>query len=51
MLEEQEVIHLIFLPVEVILTFRNAIVLIKSFVNKNKNEYFCNIFLEKGLFV
>ena len=40
-----------YLPIEVILTFQNAIILIKSIVNKNKNEYYCNIFLQKGLFV
>ena len=37
--------------IEVILTFQNAIILIKSVVNKNKNEYYYNIFLEKRLFV
>ena len=31
-----------------ILTFHNVMVLIKSFVNKNKNKYYYNIFLEKG---
>ena len=30
------------------MTFHNVIILIKSVVNKNKNDYFCNIFLEKG---
>ena len=34
-------------PVEKILTFHNVIILIKSVVNKNKNEYYYNIFLEK----
>ena len=38
------------LPIEKILTFHNVIILIKSVVNKNKNEYFYNIFLEKGLY-
>ena len=37
------------LPTEKILTFRNLIMLIKSVINKNKNEYYSNIFLEKGL--
>ena len=37
------------LPIEEILTFHNAIILIKSVVN-NKNEYNFNIFLEKGLY-
>ena len=36
------------LPIEKIMTFHNVIILIKSVVNKNKNDYFCNIFLEKG---
>ena len=36
------------LPIEKILTFNNVIILIKSVVNKNKNEYCHNIFLEKG---
>ena len=31
-----------------ILTFHNVIILNKSVVNKNKNEYYYNIFLEKG---
>ena len=30
------------------MTFDNVIILIKSVVNKNKNEYYYNIFLEKG---
>ena len=33
------------LPIEKILTFHNVIILIKSVVNKNKNEYYYNIFL------
>ena len=37
------------LPIEKILTFHNLIILIKSVVNKNKNEYYYNIFLEKGM--
>ena len=36
------------LPIEKILTFHNVIILIKSVVNKNKNEYYYNVFLEKG---
>ena len=36
-----------YLPIERILTFRNVIILIKSVVHKNENEYYCNIFLEK----
>ena len=36
------------LPIEEILTFHNIIILIKSVVNKNKSEYYYNIFLENG---
>ena len=31
-----------------IFTFHNVMVLIKPVVNKNKNKYYYNIFLEKG---
>ena len=37
------------LSIEKILTFHNIIMLIKSVVKKNKNEYYDNIFLDKGL--
>ena len=37
------------LPIEKIMTFHNVIILIKSVVNKNKNNYYYDIFLEKGL--
>ena len=36
------------LPIENILIFHNVIILIKLVVNKNKNNYQYNIFLEKG---
>ena len=36
------------LPIEKILTCHNVIILIKSVVNKNKNEYYYNILLGKG---
>ena len=35
-------------PIEKILTFSNVIMLIKPVVNKNKNNYYYNILLEKG---
>ena len=38
------------LPIKKILIFHNAIILIKSAVNKNINKYYYNIFLEKGLY-
>ena len=37
------------LPIEKVSTFRNVIILIKSVVN-NKNEYYYNIFRERGLY-
>ena len=37
-----------FLPTEKILTLHNVIIFIKSVIYKNKNEYYYNIFLEKG---
>ena len=39
-----------FLPTEKAWALHNFIILIKSVVNKNKNDYFWNIFLEKGLY-
>ena len=36
------------LPIKKILTFSNVIMLIMPVVNKNQNNYYCNIFLEKG---
>ena len=39
------------LPIEKILTFlHNVIILIKLVVNKDKNDYYYNLFLEKGLY-
>ena len=32
------------------LTFHNVIILVKSHVNKYKNDFYFNMFLEKGLF-
>ena len=36
------------LPTEKVLIFDNVIILIKSVVYKSKNEYYYNIYLEKG---
>ena len=36
------------LPTEKVLIFDNFIMLIKSVVYKSKNEYYYNIYLEKG---
>ena len=38
------------LPIEEILTFHNVIILVKSVVNENKNNYYYNISLEKVLY-
>ena len=38
------------LPVEKALTFHNFIILIKLVWNKDKNNYYYNIFLEIGLY-
>ena len=38
------------LPTKKILTFHNVIIFIRSVVNKDKNKYYCNIFLEKCLY-
>ena len=45
-LEISKLIHIILYLLK-ILTFHNVIMLIKSVVNKNKNKYYYNIFLEK----
>ena len=37
-----------YLSIEETITFHNVIILIKLFVNMNKNNYYYNIFLEKG---
>ena len=37
-----------YLPIKKVLTFHNVIILIKPVVNKNKNKYYYNTFLEKG---
>ena len=37
-----------YLPIEKILTFHGVIILFKSVVNKNKNNYYYNVFLKKG---
>ena len=36
------------LPIEKMLTFHDVIILIKLVFNKNKDEYYYNIFVEKG---
>ena len=38
------------LTIEKILTFHDVVILIKSVANKNKNEYYYNIYLEKDLY-
>ena len=39
------------LPIEKTLIFHNVIIIIKSVVNENKNNYYYNIFLEKGSYI
>ena len=46
-LQESELIHVIIYLLKKILAFHNAIILIMSVLNKNKNEYSYNLFLEK----
>ena len=46
--EESELIHIILYLYKKTLTFHNVIILIKSVVTENKNNYYFNIFLEKG---
>ena len=36
------------LPIEKVLAFHDIIILLKSVVNKNKNYYYYNVFLENG---
>ena len=36
------------LPIEKVLTFHNVITLIKAVADKNKNEYYYNIFSKRG---
>ena len=38
------------LAIEKVLTFHNIILLIKSVLNENKNNYYSNVFPEKGLY-
>ena len=38
------------LPIEKMLTFHHVITVIKLVFNRNKSEYYYNIFLEKGLY-
>ena len=46
-LEKSELIHIILYLLKKILTFHNVLILIKSIVNKNKNNCYYNMFLEK----
>ena len=47
-LQESELIHIILYLEKKALTFHNVIIFINSIVNKNENNYYHNIFLEKG---
>ena len=50
-LKESDLIHIVLYLQKKILTFQNVTILIKSVVDKNKNNYYFNAFLEKGLYV
>ena len=45
-MEKSELVHN-SLPIAKKLTIHSVMILIKSVVNKNKNEYYYNIFIEK----
>ena len=45
---ETKLIHITIYQLKKILAFHNVIIFIKSVVNKNKNNYYYNIFPEKG---
>ena len=50
-LEGSELIHIILYQLKKRVTFYNIIIiLIKSVVNKNKNKYYYNVYLEKDLY-
>ena len=49
-LQQSELIHIILYLLKKILAFHNFIKLIKSVVNKNENNYYYNIFLEKSTY-
>ena len=50
-LEKSEFIHIILYLLKKILTFHDFVIIhIMPVLNKNKNEYYYNIFLEKGLY-
>ena len=46
-MEKPELIYIILYLLEKYWLFNNDVILIKSVVNKNKNEYYYNIFSEK----
>ena len=46
-MEKSELIYIILYLLEKYWLFNNDVILIKSVVNKNKNEYYYNIFSEK----
>ena len=48
-LERSKLIHII-LSILKILTFHDVIILFKSIVDRNKNKYYYNMFLQKGLY-
>ena len=49
-LQKLKLIHTVLLPLEKVLTFHNVVILIKSVFNKDKNNHYYDIFLEKGFY-
>ena len=49
MLQESAFNHMILYLLKIGKIYHDVIILIKAVVNKNKNEYYYNIFLEKVL--
>ena len=47
-LKESELIHTTLYLLKTLLTFHSVIMLIKSVIDKNSNNYYYSIFLEKG---
>ena len=49
-LQKSKLVHMIVLPLEKEFASHNVIIHIKSFFNKDENNYYYNIFLQKGLY-
>ena len=49
-LQKSKLVHMIVLPLEKEFASHNVMIYIKSFFNKDENNYYYNIFLQKGLY-